>query len=273
MRRQKPSVYLTAFIYVLIIYVADMLSDRILGIREAMYRANEVMMGGGTPDIMSYLNLSVVGVLLCTALSIMVSVVSIGFTMYCVFTSRNQEAGIGTLFDGFGMFFKVLWLLILEYVYTFLWSLLFIVPGIIASYRYRMAIYLLIDDPTKGANQCIKESKELMKGRKMELFVLDLTLIGWMFLASIPIGGIFAYPYIETVYANYYNVITGQPYGDGAGSGFIRGTEGWTDGAWRNPAARDETEEEPQEPPQSGEPLPEDTGRQDDHEDRPPWEY
>ena len=100
-------------------------------------------------------------------------------------------------------------------IFIALWSLLFIVPGIIAMYRYRMAYYILLDDPDKGPLQCIRESKELMRGHKKELFFLDLSFIGWEFLITISAGilGIWILPYIYTTYAMYYNDLA---YPDGS---------------------------------------------------------
>jgi uncharacterized membrane protein len=118
-------------------------------------------------------------------------------------------AGFGELFDGFGMFFKFLWLNILIGIFTFLWSLLFVIPGIVASYRYRMAIYIMIDNPEFSAMECIRRSKAMMAGRKWELFVLDLSFIGWGLLTAIPFVSLYVSPYIEITVANYYNALSG----------------------------------------------------------------
>ena len=69
-----------------------------------------------------------------------------------------------------------------------LWSLLLVVPGVIAAYRYSQAFYILADDPRKSPHQCIEESKQMTMGNKMALFLLDLSFIGWIILAQIPAG-------------------------------------------------------------------------------------
>ena len=84
--------------------------------------------------------------------------------------------------------------------------MLFIIPGLIASYRYSLAFYILADDPSKGVNQCINESKQIMAGNKMALFTMQLTFIGWSILATLPvaiIAGVLAYQGAGPIYDAY----------------------------------------------------------------------
>lgn len=83
---------------------------------------------------------------------------------------------------------------ILTGIFIFLWSLLLIIPGIIAAYRYRMALYLLLDNPNMSVYQCIRESKRMMVGHKAELFVLDLSFLGWYILSAVPFVSIWVTP-------------------------------------------------------------------------------
>ena len=105
-----------------------------------------------------------------------------------------------------GLFFRVLWLGILEGLLIFLWSLLLVVPGIVAAYRYRQALYLLLDHPEKSAWQCLRESGALMSGHKWELFVLDLSFLGWAMLSAMfaPVS-IWLDPYRAITNAGFYN--------------------------------------------------------------------
>ncbi len=111
-----------------------------------------------------------------------------GFVIFSVSLFRELACAPSDVFKGFNYFGKAFALSLLILIYTLLWSLLFIIPGIIANYRYRMAYLILNDDPTKGVSQCIRESKEMMAGNKWKLFKLDLSFIGWGILASIPSG-------------------------------------------------------------------------------------
>lgn len=143
---------------------------------------------------------------LVVALRIMSYMVSVGFVIFVLHVSRDEKAEFGNLFDGFGLFFRVLWLGILEGLLIFLWSLLLVVPGIVAAYRYRQALYLLLDHPEKSAWQCLRESGALMSGHKWELFVLDLSFLGWAMLSAMfaPVS-IWLDPYRAITNAGFYN--------------------------------------------------------------------
>lgn len=123
--------------------------------------------------------------------------------------SRTNKADISDLFSAFKLFGKVLCAYLLVTLYTFLWSLLFIIPGIVAAYRYRMVPYLLADNPDIGASEALRQSKTLMQGHKGELFVLDLSFIGWSLLAALTcgIGTLWLTPYMEMTFANYYDAL------------------------------------------------------------------
>ena len=154
-------------------------------------------------------SVSGVAVVLVIALEIMSYMVSVGFVIFSLHVSRDETAEIGNLFDGFGLFFRVLWLAILQGLLVFLWSLLLFVPGIIAAYRYRQALYLLLDHPEKSAWQCLRESGALMRGHKWELFVLDLSFIGWSILCSLTLGilSIWIMPYMQQTDIGYFEAI------------------------------------------------------------------
>lgn len=106
-----------------------------------------------------------------------------GMTFYFIQLIRSRINDFGNVFSGFGYFFKTLGLYFMVSLFTFLWMLLLIVPGFIAAFRYSQAFYILADDPEKGIMQCIRESKELMKGNKGKLFCLQLSFIPWLLLA------------------------------------------------------------------------------------------
>lgn len=112
--------------------------------------------------------------------------VSYGISMYLLAFFRNQKAENSMLFEGFSKFGKSFLLMLLIGVKTFLWSLLFVIPGIIAAIRYSQAFYIMIDNPQYTVMQCVEASKRLMLGNKGRYFYLQLTFIGWYLLASIP---------------------------------------------------------------------------------------
>lgn len=99
---------------------------------------------------------------------------------------RYQKIDQTTLLEGFSCFGKTLVLMVLTGIRVFLWSLLFIIPGIIATFRYSQAFYVMVDHPEYSAGQCLAESSRIMNGNKMKYFYLYLSFIGWNLLAMLP---------------------------------------------------------------------------------------
>lgn len=128
----------------------------------------------------------VVSVMIMIAIFVLTMMMEFGIISVCLNVCRFKKAGFGSLFSPFTMFFKLCWLKILMSIYVWLWSILFIIPGIIAKYRYSMAVYILLDNPELSASECIRRSKEMMAGKKFELFILNLSFIGWVLLSSMP---------------------------------------------------------------------------------------
>ena len=167
---------------------------------------NPVRVGQAYLSFLEHYSVSGFAIALVVALRIMSYMVSVGFVIFALHISRDEKAEFGNLFDGFGLFFRVLWLGILEGLLIFLWSLLLVVPGIVAAYRYRQALYLLLDHPERSAWQCLRESSALMSGHKWELFVLDLSFLGWAMLSAMfaPVS-IWLDPYRAITNAGFYN--------------------------------------------------------------------
>lgn len=113
-------------------------------------------------------------------------VLEAGFVLYCMAVRRGERAEFLTLFDGFSFAGKVIGLCLLKYIFIFLWSLLFTIPGIVAIYRYRFALYNLYENPELSVFEALDMSKRQTRGYKGQLFVLDLSYLGWGVLASLP---------------------------------------------------------------------------------------
>lgn len=111
--------------------------------------------------------------------------VASGLIMYYMQQTRTRNGGYGSLMDAFPHLLRIIGYEIITGIFTLLWSLLLIIPGIIAAYSYTQGLYLLLDHPEWGIMDCIKESKRLMKGRKFDYFVLGLTFIGWDLLVGL----------------------------------------------------------------------------------------
>lgn len=108
--------------------------------------------------------------------------IEVGYSRYCMKLACGVESGVNELFAERRILLKAFIMKLVITIKTVLWSLLFIVPGIIASYRYSMAYYIMAENPDVDAMEAIDQSKELMDGNKLNLFILQLTFIGWLVL-------------------------------------------------------------------------------------------
>lgn len=140
-------------------------------------------------------------------------VIQLGYAQYLLKQYNRANFELNDLFSQFDRFGQGFLLNFLRGLYVFLWSLLLIVPGIIKSYAYSMAPFIMAENPDMTANEAITASKELMEGNKFELFLLDLTFIGWDFLAalSLNLGHLALNPYKNAARAVFYKDLTTPP--------------------------------------------------------------
>lgn len=95
----------------------------------------------------------------------------------------------------------------LKNIYIFLWSLLFFIPGIVKHYEYKMIPYILAENTSIDKDQAFYLSRQMTYGHKLDMFILDLSFIGWYILGSLALGlgHLFVNPYVEASYANLYD--------------------------------------------------------------------
>ena len=119
----------------------------------------------------------------------------------------SEEIKVEKVFDGFKTFKESLVLSIMESIFIFLWSLLFIIPGIIKAYSYSMSLYILADHPEYTWKQCLDESRKMMKGHKWSLFCLQFSFIGWIIVSifTLGVGLLWVTPYEQAATAAFYN--------------------------------------------------------------------
>lgn len=129
-----------------------------------------------------------------------------GLSVLFLDSYRGSEIRVEGILDGFKDYGRILGTTFLVYVYTILWSLLLIIPGIIKGYSYAMTNYILKDEPTLKYNEAIEKSMAMMDGNKMKLFLLHLSFIGWIILSCITlgIGFLFLAPYMSSAQAAFY---------------------------------------------------------------------
>ena len=231
MRRANPSPILVSLVYILLTGVLTTVLPRLLG-DPVNQMAEYLMMGYGPEEVFEYVVLgNVAGVALFGVVSLLLDLYStlmgFGFTSYALL--------------------RVLWASILMSLFECLWGLLGILPGaavmviglvlegdtfavimmgywlmllgflaaaLVVGLRYRLTNYFILDDPDCTARQAIRRSKETMRGWKMELFTLDLSMFGWVLLGGITCGILMVWvgPYMEAVQANFYDAVTGRGY-------------------------------------------------------------
>jgi len=119
-------------------------------------------------------------------ISLMTLILQIGFYLYCMGIRRGERMEFLTLFDGFSFAGRLIALAVIQDLFIFLWSMLFVVPGVIAVYRYRFAYLDLCENPSLGPLEALNMSKRQTEGYKAQIFLLDLSFLGWMILGSLP---------------------------------------------------------------------------------------
>ncbi|MDR2370536.1 MAG: DUF975 family protein [Treponema sp.] len=149
---------------------------------------------------------SVASGLLGIGLLIVGGPLALGYYGYFLHKARGETVLFGNLFDGFDNFGKAFLLFLFEGIFIILWSLLFFIPGIIKSFSYSMAFFILKDNPNMNALDAITASRKMMNGYKGKLFCLHLSFIGWYLLCVLTfgIGYLWLSPYVTLSVSNFY---------------------------------------------------------------------
>ena len=138
--------------------------------------------------------------------------IELGFATFLLRQHHREELDFQDLFSQFHRFGQGFAQKFLRILYITLWSLLFVIPGIVKSYAYAMTPFIMAENPEMSANDAITASRELMDGHKGDLFILDLSFIGWGILAAVTcnIGHLALNPYRNAAYAAFYKDLTTQ---------------------------------------------------------------
>lgn len=141
---------------------------------------------------------------------LLTGVMGMGLANIFMGLTRFGKSSIENLFIGFTSSFTNSCVAgILTMLFTFLWSLLFVIPGIVKALSYSMTFYILNDHPEMSGSDAVRESMRIMNGHKMDLFLLRLSFIGWLFLCALTCGILTLYvgPYMEASTARFYDAI------------------------------------------------------------------
>ena len=168
---------------------------------------------------------AVVGAVLILALIIGIAysifvagVIDVGCRGWFMRYWRGEYPSVGELFASFRLYLPAMKMMLLINVYTVLWTLLFLIPGIVKSYSYSLAPYIIYENPNLTANQAITLSRKLTDGAKGDLFVFDLSYIGWNLLNVFTfgiLGIVYIYPYQCTAHAAIYDSLKVSAINDG----------------------------------------------------------
>lgn len=134
---------------------------------------------------------------------------SVGLAIFALALSRKEEATLGQLFEGFKNFGLALGVYFLMGIFVLLWTLLLIVPGIMAALAYSQTFYIIAEDDSIGPLEAIAKSKEMMNGNKWKFFLLGFRFLGWFLLSILTfgIGFLWFFPYTMVSLAKFYDDI------------------------------------------------------------------
>ena len=134
--------------------------------------------------------------------------------------NQTAQPGIGTLLDGFrsGHYVNIVLTMFLRDLFTTLWSLLLVVPGIVKHYEYLMVPYIIAENPAMDYKEAFQISKQMMDGEKMEAFIMDLSFLGWYLLSAVTCGLLaifYVNPYVQASFAAMYTFNKQKAYQEG----------------------------------------------------------
>lgn len=134
--------------------------------------------------------------------------------------NQTVQPGIGTLLDGFrsGHYVNIVLTMFLRDLFTALWSLLLVVPGIVKHYEYLMVPYIIAENPAMDYKEAFQISKQMMDGEKMEAFIMDLSFLGWYLLSAVTCGLLaifYVNPYVQASFAEMYTFNKQKAYQEG----------------------------------------------------------
>lgn len=207
MKAAAPNIYLVALLCLVLInaptYVTEGPTLRLMLQADSLEQAMEIYRNGGAVGGFA-LTAAVI------AMNIFLSLVQCGWRLYCLRASREEDTGsFETLFACFRQFWRFFCAQIFIELFVMLWTFLFIIPGIVAALSYSQTFYIMLDHPDLSPLEAIRASKQLMRDHKSELFILELSFLGWAFVSAFTAGllDIWLQPYMQVTFAGYYNAL------------------------------------------------------------------
>lgn len=185
------------------------------------YAGQTIFSMGGTAhsDVYAWIRESapfimIVALIIVVIYFILGGIVSVSYARFNLNLMDGLDASFADLFAYVPYWKNAICTRILTKIYVFLWSFLFVIPGIVASFSYAMTDYILAENPELSPSEAIFRSKQMMEGDRWRLFCLELSFIGWGILSALTlgIGYLFLIPYKETALAGFYREVSGTEY-------------------------------------------------------------
>lgn len=240
-KRAVPAAWLVALVYQLVTSVLPWLVQSVLPAQEQLTRALEVYENGEFERAWYLIRSAfsdasgIVLIFVIVVFALLNAVIDYGYSSYALGVVRGENPGVGEVFSRFYMAGKIILAELLRMIYIFLWSLLFVIPGFVAAYRYSMVSYILLDDPDCSVFEAFRRSKQIMHGRKWEYFCLEMSFFLWIMgsniLSGLPytlLGETVAADVVSTVIITVYNLYL-LPYKEFTSAGWyeaVRPREG-----------------------------------------------
>ncbi len=214
----SPHVYMKSAEHMIIVYIMTSLLTRLSGLHEYsrnMYtylRATGGIYTGPWPRVHGP------AWAFCIVLYFLIMIINAGYVNYTLVVSRSGEISGKAAFAGFDYPVKAVLVGIIRNFLISIGFAFFVIPGFIAAYSYRLVYYVLAEHPEYSAVECLRECRRMSRGFKMQLFLLDLSFIGWHILNEIvesvflPVVEIWLLPYSGITFAIFYNIISGAEY-------------------------------------------------------------
>jgi len=175
--------------------------------------------GGGLSDIAAFIAgafflFIIISLAVGVLYFILGSFVGVGYAKFNLNLVDKKETKFESMFEYFSYWKTTSVMRLLRVIYIFLWSLLFIIPGIVAGFSYAMTNYIMAENPNLTASEAIEQSKAMMMGKRWRLFCLQFSFIGWDILATLAfgIGHLWLTPYKQAAKAAFYREVSGTGF-------------------------------------------------------------
>ena len=221
-KKNAPKIFIISVIFVSLTSLLTQFQFLMLNLESAFDQFYQYLSAGIPPGLdLLFSGIDPTGAALAVALWLILPIIEVGYLNYCMRINRKLNVDYKDILDGFLVFAKIILIRLITSSLVALGIIFFIFPGLVLHYMFRQSYYILLDASEKNVFRCIRESMTLMSGKKLDLFLIDLSFIGWDILSYIiyysipapfffPIVSVWLTPYKGIVRAAYYDKLIGN---------------------------------------------------------------